>query len=88
MKVEVVMPEKFMGDITGNLSSKRGQIEGMEERGMNKAIRATVPLSEMFGYVTTLRSMTEGRGSATMEFGHYAVVPPNIEKTISEAKAK
>ncbi|MEI7513452.1 MAG: EF-Tu/IF-2/RF-3 family GTPase, partial [bacterium] len=88
MKVEVVMPDKFMGDITGNLSSKRGQIEGMEERGMNKAIRATVPLSEMFGYVTTLRSMTEGRGSATMEFGHYAVVPPNIEKTISEAKAK
>lgn len=88
MKVEVVMPEKFMGDITGNLSSKRGQIEGMEDRGMNKAIRATVPLSEMFGYVTTLRSMTEGRGSATMEFGHYAVVPPNIEKTISEAKAK
>ena len=86
MKVEVVMPDKFMGDITGNLSSKRGQIEGMEERGLNKAIRATVPLSEMFGYVTTLRSMTEGRGSATMEFGHYAVVPPNVEKTIAENK--
>ena len=86
MKVEVVMPDKFMGDITGNLSSKRGQIEGMEERGLNKAIRATVPLSEMFGYVTTLRSMTEGRGSATMEFGHYAVVPPNVEKTIVENK--
>ena len=86
MKVEVVMPEKFMGDITGNLSAKRGQIEGMEERGLNKAIRATVPLSEMFGYVTTLRSMTEGRGSATMEFGHYAIVPPNVEKTIVENK--
>jgi len=78
MKVEVVMPEKFMGDITGNLSAKRGQIEGMEDRGLNKAIKATVPLSEMFGYVTTLRSMTEGRGSATMEFGHYAIVPPNV----------
>ncbi|MEI6480354.1 MAG: elongation factor G [bacterium] len=86
MKVEVVMPEKFMGDITGNLSAKRGQIEGMEDRGLNKAIKATVPLSEMFGYVTTLRSMTEGRGSATMEFGHYAIVPPNVEKTIVENK--
>jgi len=86
MKVEVVMPDKFMGDITGNLSAKRGQIEGMEDRGLNKAVKATVPLSEMFGYVTTLRSMTEGRGSATMEFGHYAIVPPNVEKTIVENK--
>ncbi|OGG48454.1 translation elongation factor G, partial [Candidatus Kaiserbacteria bacterium RIFCSPHIGHO2_01_FULL_53_31] len=67
MKVEVVVPEQFMGDITGNLSGKRGQIEGMEERGMNKAIHAKVPLSEMFGYTTTLRSMTEGRGNMTME---------------------
>ena len=82
MKVEVVVPEKFMGDITGSLSGKRGAIEGMEERGMNRAIKAKVPLAEMFGYTTALRSMTEGRGSMTMEFDHYEVVPPNVAATI------
>ncbi len=86
MRIEVVFPEKFMGDITGSLSSKRGQIEGMEERGMLKVIRAKVPLSEMFGYTTQLRSMTEGRGNATMEFDHYEIVPPNVEKTIVDAR--
>ncbi len=88
MKLEVVMPDKFMGDVTGNLSSKRGQIEGMEDRGMLKVIRATVPLSEMFGFTTQLRSMTEGRGSANMEFSHYAIVPSNVEKEIVEARSK
>ncbi|MCI0597563.1 elongation factor G [Candidatus Parcubacteria bacterium] len=82
MKVEVVVPEQFMGDITGSLSGKRGAIEGMEDRGMNKAIHAKVPLSEMFGYTTTLRSMTEGRGSMTMEFDHYEVVPNNVAQDI------
>jgi len=82
MKVEVVVPEKFMGDITGNLSGKRAQIEGMEDRGMNKAVHAMVPLSEMFGYTTTLRSMTEGRGNMTMEFDHYDVVPKNVADEI------
>ena len=82
MKVEVVVPEQFMGDITGHLSSKRGQVEGMEDRGMNKAVKAIVPLSEMFGYTTTLRSMTEGRGTATMEFSHYAIVPQNVADEI------
>ncbi len=82
MKVEVVTPEKFMGDVTGNLSSKRGQIEGMEDRGQNKAIKAKVPLSEMFGYVTALRSMTEGRASYTMEFSEYSIVPKNLEAQI------
>ncbi len=86
MKVEVVTPDQFMGDCTGSLSSKRGQIEGMDDRGLNKAIRATVPLSEMFGYTTDLRSMTQGRGSMTMEFSHYDVVPPNVEKTIVESR--
>jgi len=86
MKVEVVVPEKFMGDITGNLSSKRGQIEAMEDRNELKVIRAMVPLSEMFGYVTNLRSMTEGRGSSTMEFDHYAIVPPNVATTIVEQR--
>jgi len=82
MRVEIIVPDKFMGDITGNLSGKRGQIEGMEERGMNKVVKAKVPLSEMFGYTTTLRSMTEGRGSMTMEFDHYDVVPNNIATEI------
>jgi elongation factor G len=82
MKVEVVTPDKFMGDVTGNLSSKRGLIEGMEDRGMNKVMRAVVPLSEMFGYMTGLRSMTEGRASFTMEFLRYDVVPQNVAETI------
>jgi elongation factor G len=86
MKVEVVVPEKFMGDVTGHLNSKRGQVEGVEERGLNKAIGAKVPLSEMFGYITTLRSMTEGRGSFTMEFDHYEAVPQHVAAGIIEAK--
>ena len=86
MKVEVIMPEKFMGDITGNLSGKRAQIEAMEDRGELKVVRAKVPLSEMFGYVTSLRSMTEGRGSSTMEFDHYAIVPTNVAQGIIEAR--
>jgi len=86
MKVEVVVPEKFMGDVTGSLNSKRGQIEGMEERGLARAIKAKVPLSEMFGYTTALRSMTEGRASFTMEFDHYEVVPPNVAATIVAAR--
>ena len=86
MKVEVVTPEKFMGDVTGNLSSKRGLVEGMEDRGMNKVVRAIVPLSEMFGYINSLRSMTEGRASFTMEFSRYDIVPPNVEKDIVAAR--
>ncbi|MBI2025467.1 elongation factor G, partial [Candidatus Kaiserbacteria bacterium] len=82
MRIEVIVPEQFMGDITGNLSGKRGQIEGMDERGLNKVVKAKVPLSEMFGYTTTLRSMTEGRGSMTMEFDHYDTVPKNIADDI------
>ncbi len=86
MRVEVVTPEKFMGDVTGSLNSKRGQIEGMEERGMARAVKAKVPLSEMFGYTTALRSMSEGRASFTMEFDHYEVVPPNVAATIVAAR--
>jgi elongation factor G len=86
MKVEVVTPEKFMGDVAGHLNSKRGLIEEMSERGLNKVIRSKVPLSEMFGYITTLRSMTEGRASVNMEFDHYDVVPPNVAKEIAEAR--
>jgi len=86
MKLEIVTPDKFMGDITGNLASKRGQIEGSEERVGLKVIHAKVPLSEMFGYTTSLRSMTEGRASSTMEFDHYAVVPENVAKEIIETR--
>ncbi len=86
MKVEVVTPEKFMGDVTGNLSSKRGLIEGMEERGMNKVVKAVVPLSEMFGYMTNLRSMTEGRAGFTMEFVRYDIVPQNVADEIIKTR--
>lgn len=86
MKVEVVVPEKFMGDITGNLSSKRGTVESTGERGEMKIITAKVPLAEMFGYTTILRSMTEGRGSSTMEFDHYAIVPHNVAEDIIKSR--
>ncbi len=86
MKVEVVTPDKFMGDVTGSLSAKRGLIEGMEDRGMNKVVKAVVPLSEMFGYTTNLRSMTEGRAGFTMEFLRYDIVPNNVADTIIAAK--
>ncbi|MCU0660062.1 MAG: elongation factor G [Candidatus Pacebacteria bacterium] len=86
MRVEVVTPDKFMGDVTGSISSKRGLIEGMEPRGMNQVLKAVVPLSEMFGYTTNLRSMTEGRASFTMEFLRYDVVPQNVATTIIESR--
>ncbi len=86
MKLEVVAPEKYMGDVNGSIASKRGQVEGSEPRGQAIAIHAKVPLSEMFGYTTQLRSMTSGQGSAMMEFDHYEVVPANVEKTIVEKR--
>jgi len=86
MKVEVRTPEQFMGDVNGNISSKRGQVEGMTELGDKKVITAKVPLKEMFGYTNTLRSMTQGRASMTMTFDHYEVVPPNIAADIRKAR--
>ncbi|MBU1683137.1 elongation factor G [Patescibacteria group bacterium] len=86
MSVEVVVPEEFMGDVMGNLNSKRGQIEAMGDRGEAKTINAKVPLAEMFGYATDLRSMTQGRASYTMEFAHYAKVPNNVAEKIKEAR--
>lgn len=76
------MPEEFMGDVIGDLNSKRGRIEKMEDRGNGKVVDALVPLSEMFGYTTTLRSMTQGRASNSMEFDHYAEVPRNVAEEI------
>ena len=86
MKVEAVVPEQFFGDITGDLNSKRGKIEQMSERAMMKVVDAKVPLSEMFGYATKLRSMSQGRASYTMEFNHYEEVPENIAQQIIEGK--
>lgn len=88
MKVEVITPEKFLGDVTGDLSSKRARIENLGQRGAVKIVDAVVPLSEMFGYATKLRSMTEGRASYTMEFSHYEEVPKNIEQQIIEGRKK
>ena len=82
MKLEVVTPEKFMGDVTGMINSKRGSIEAMGERGQARVITAKVPLSEMFGFTTQLRSLTEGRGVPNLEFSHYAVVPRNVQEEI------
>ena len=82
MKLEVVVPEKFMGDVTGMINSKRGSIEAMGERGQARVITAKVPLSELFGFTTQLRSLTEGRGVPNLEFSHYAVVPRNVQEDI------
>jgi elongation factor G len=86
MKVEVVAAEDFLGDILGDLNSKRGQIGQVEDRGNAKVIPAQVPLAEMFGYATSLRSITQGRGSYTMEFLKYEIVPTNIANTIIEGR--
>lgn len=88
MKVEVVTPEQFMGDVIGNLSSRRGLIKEMRDRLGVKVIDAEVPLAEMFGYATDLRSMTQGRASYTMEFLHYSEAPPNVAQAIAEGKKK
>ncbi|MGB4107394.1 MAG: elongation factor G [Alphaproteobacteria bacterium] len=85
MKVEVVTPEEYMGDVIGDLNSRRGQINNMEDRGNAKVVTALVPLASMFGYINTLRSMSQGRAQYTMQFDHYAAVPANVAE---EVKAK
>ncbi|MBQ2248427.1 MAG: elongation factor G [Tidjanibacter sp.] len=84
MKVEVVTPEEYMGDIIGDLNKRRGQIEGTESKGVATAIKAKVPLSGMFGYVTVLRTLSSGRATSTMEFSHYDEVPQNVAKDVIE----
>jgi len=86
MKLEVVTPEKFMGDVTGSINAKRGQIESLGERGQARVVVAKVPLSELFGYTTQLRSLTEGRAVPNLEFSHYAVVPRNVQEEIVAAR--
>ncbi|MGI8747236.1 MAG: elongation factor G, partial [Deinococcus sp.] len=82
MRVEVTVPDDFMGDIIGDLNSRRGQIQGMEARGNAQLVKAFVPLSEMFGYATEMRSMTQGRASYSMFFDHYTQVPGNIAQAL------
>jgi len=84
MDVEVITPEEYMGDVMGDLNSRRGHIKGIEPRKDAQVIRARVPLAEMFGYATTVRSMTQGRALYTMQFSHYAEVPQSISDSIVE----
>jgi len=86
MKVEVNTPEEYMGDVIGQLNSKRGRIEEMGNRGQAKIITAFVPLSEMFGYMTDLRSASQGRATYSMEFDHYEEVPTNVATKIREER--
>ena len=89
MRVEVVTPDQYMGDVTGDLNRRRGMMEGMDNRAGAQVIKANVPLSEMFGYVTQLRSLSSGRASSTMEFSHYAPAPTNIaEEVIAKVRGK
>jgi len=89
MKVEVVTPDLYMGDVMGDLNKRRGHLEGMDTRAGAQVIKAKVPLSEMFGYVTSLRTITSGRASSTMEFSHYAECPRSLaEEVIAKAKGK
>ena len=87
MKVEVVVPEEFMGDVIGDLNSRRGQITGLDDRGNAKVVNGTVPLASMFGYIGVLRSMTQGRGNPSMTFSHYAPVPANVAAEIKKKVA-
>ena len=85
MRVEIVLPEEYLGDVMGNVSSRRGNLLGMETVNGSQEIKAEIPLSEMFGYATDLRSRTQGRGQYTMTFDHYAEVPRSVaEKIIGE----
>ena len=85
MKVEAVTPESYMGDVIGDLNARRGRIVAMEQRGSSRIVQAEVPLSEMFGYATALRSNTQGRATYTMEFSHYEEVPTSIAETLVKA---
>jgi elongation factor G len=87
MKVEVVTPEDFFGDVMGDVSSRRGMIKETGQRGMAKTVHAEVPLASMFGYATELRSMTQGRAAYSMEFSHYSKVPKNVADEIIATRA-
>src|SRR5262249_19370966 len=87
MRVEVVTPEDYMGDVIGDLSSRRGNITGMDQRGNARVVSAMVPLANMFGYVNTLRSMSQGRAQFTMHFDHYEQLPAAVSQEVRERLA-
>ena len=86
MKVEVTMPEEYMGDVIGDINSRRGRVEGMDDLGGGKIVRGFVPLSEMFGYSTDLRSRTQGRGNYSMFFESYEQVPKSVQEKVLSTK--
>jgi len=88
MKVEVTMPEEYMGDVIGDINSRRGRIEGMDDLGGGKIVRGYVPLSEMFGYSTDLRSKTQGRGNYSMFFEKYEQVPKSVAEKVLSSTSK
>jgi elongation factor G len=88
MKVEITMPEEYMGDVIGDVNSRRGRVEGMEDIGNGKMVKAFVPLAEMFGYATDLRSRTQGRGNYSMFFEKYQQVPKSVQDKIVNSRTK
>jgi elongation factor G len=88
MSVEVIVPEEYMGDVIGDLNSRRGQVQSVDDRPKAKVIHATVPLENMFGYISTLRGSTRGQGTATMTFDSYQEVPRNIQEKIVAERAR
>ena len=84
MKVEITLPEEYLGDVMGNVSSRRGNVSGIEMRNGVQVINAFIPLAEMFGYATDLRSRTQGRGNYTMQFDHFAEVPKSVKEKITK----
>ena len=85
MKLEVLTPEENMGDVVGDLNRRRGQVNNMDDRAGSNVVKANVPLSEMFGYVTALRTLSSGRATSTMEFDHYAATPANVSAEVIKA---
>ena len=86
-KVDITVPEEYMGDVIGDINSRRGRLEGMEDRANTKVIHGYVPLSEMFGYATDLRSRTQGRGAYSMQFDHYEEVPKSVQEAVIGQRA-
>ncbi len=88
MAVEATTPDDYLGDVIGDINSRRGKVESMEQQGTNQQIKATVPLSEMFGYATDLRSLSQGRANFHMDFSEYAKVPASITEKLMKTEAK
>ena len=88
MAVEITVPDDYLGDVMGHVSSRRGRIEGTEARGNAQIVKSSIPLSEMFGYATTLRSSTQGRGTFSMTFDHYEAVPKSVQEEIIKKSGK